>query len=159
MEGTRLPRLVHIRVCGVSCGVVTVAGAFHIACEHDMAPSIVVGIALFGRSEVVEKLMNQKNPIGKMLCYTGIGIIGCGVVGLLLNLGKIIDMMEYGELGSVLIASMLTGTVMSFIGGCAFFGFSEIIRLLSLAIPDTQKRKGAWDIRESQTYKMANGGE
>lgn len=114
---------------------------------------------VFGRSYTMDKLMNQKNPIGKMMCYIGIGIIGCGIVGLLLNIGKMFEMMEYGELGAALASSMLTGTVMSLVGGCAFFGFSEIVRLLSLAIPDTQKKKGEWDIRETQTYKMANGGK
>ena len=85
----------------------------------------------------------QDNFIGRMLCYIGWGIIVLSGAGFLIGLGELFELMEYAdELSGFLISVRLAGLLASIVTGFIFFGFSEIIRQLSLTSGSMERRAG-----------------
>lgn len=91
----------------------------------------------------MNEIRTQDNFIGRMLCYIGWGIIVLSGAGFLVGLGELFELLEYAdELSGFLISVRLTGLLVSIVAGFVFFGFSEIIRQLSLASGSMERQAG-----------------
>lgn len=91
----------------------------------------------------MNEIRTQDNFIGRMLCYIGWGIIVLSGAGFLVGLGELFELLEYAdELSGFLISVRLTGLLVSIVAGFVFFGFSEIIRQLSLTSGSMEGQAG-----------------
>lgn len=91
----------------------------------------------------MNEIRTQDNFIGRMLCYIGWGIIVLSGAGFLVGLGELFELLEYAdELSGFLISVRLTGLLVSIVAGFVFFGFSEIIRQLSLTSGSMERQVG-----------------
>ncbi|WP_270242967.1 hypothetical protein [Collinsella tanakaei] len=91
----------------------------------------------------MNEIRTQDNFIGRVLCYIGWGIIVLSGVGFLIGLGDLFELLEdFDELSSFLVSARLTGLLVSIVTGFVFFGFSEIIRQLSLTSGSMERRNG-----------------
>lgn len=105
-------------------------------------------------------IFDQKNAIGRVLARIGCIIVGFSVLCSLICFFTAFSLMgDWGSLGVTFVPLSFTGAFAAFAGGFIFFGFSEVIRLLSRIALDESSKKGDWDIRDTVTYKMANGGK
>lgn len=91
----------------------------------------------------MNEIRTQDNFIGRMLCYIGWAAIGMGAVDFLLSIGPALELMEYSsELGSFSLSYAITLPIIGVVAGFVFFGFSEIIRQLSLTSGSMEKQVG-----------------
>lgn len=76
----------------------------------------------------MNKLINQRNPVGKMMFFVGIAVIA-----ILLMLSIIELMSKYGSFGFVIVLGI------QFCFGFILIGLSEVIRLIDSSDPKTEE--------------------
>ena len=91
----------------------------------------------------MDKIRTQENFIGRMLCYIGWAAVILGALDFLLSIGDALEMMEYSsELGSIMLTMAIAMPIVAVVGGFVFFGFSEVIRLLSVTSASVEDGAG-----------------
>ena len=81
-------------------------------------------------------LFTQKSAVGRAATIVGIVVLCLATMGFLMNLGTIFEVLEYTNASSeasILLATLMDGTLTWYVSGLLLLGLGEVIRLLSVA--------------------------